>query len=160
MTVDVMETKSRGFSLVEVLIVIMVIGILAGMSMFAFGSWREKTQATVILSELDSAKNAMLAYSMQHRTRTSDGLDGWGLANTAAITASLDKYLDAGFSKGESASRFGVLRVSDDNGIWVGFQNFPASDALKNEINKKVSDNNIYSGKANGNTYSLWLKIR
>jgi prepilin-type N-terminal cleavage/methylation domain-containing protein len=160
---DIMRSKFRGFSLVEVLLVIMIIGILAGMSMLVFGSRSEKAEASVIMSDLDTLRNAMLAYSMEYRTRTSDGLRGWDLASAAAIQTSLDKYLDANFGRGESASRLSKLKVRYTNGIEVGFDGFQASKVLREELDRRVNDSRnaaAYSGAVSQGNYSLWLKVR
>jgi prepilin-type N-terminal cleavage/methylation domain-containing protein len=162
---DIMKSKSRGFSLTEMLIVIMVIGILAGMSMLAFGRQSEKAEATLIMSDLDTVKNAMLAYSMERRTRRSDGLEGWSAAAATAIMASLDKYTDANLGRGRTAPCFAELRVRYVNGVEVGFDGFPASDALRRELDKKVHDegsavSGMYSGSASGGDYSLWIRVK
>jgi prepilin-type N-terminal cleavage/methylation domain-containing protein len=160
---DIMKSKSRGFSLTEVLLVIIVIGILAGMSMLVFGRRSENAEAAVIMSDLDTVKNAMLAYSMEHRTRRSDGLDGWNTADSTTIMASLDKYVGSNLGGGNAAPRFASLSVSYTNGIEVGFNGFPASNALQAELTKKVHDERNavrYSGSGSGGNYSLWLRVR
>ena len=162
---DIMRSKSRGFSLTEILLVIVIIGILAGMSMLAFGRRSEKAEATLILSDLDTVKNAMLAYSMEHRTRRSDGLEGWDAASAVTIMASLDEYTDANLGQGRAAAYFARLSVRYGNGVEVGFDGFTASDALRDELDKKVRDrgsavSGIYTGSASDGNYSLWLRVR
>lgn len=162
---DIMKSKSRGFSLTEVLLVIIVIGILAGMSMLVFGRRSESAEAAMIMSDLDTVKNAMLAYSMEHRTRRSDGLDKWNSAVPATIMASLDKYLDPGFRQGRASSYLDRLKVRYTNGIEVGFDGFGASNVLRDELDKKVRNEasavrGIYAGTASGGNYSLWLRVR
>jgi hypothetical protein len=137
------------------------------MTMLVFGRNSEKAEVALIMSDLDTVKNAMLAYSMEHRTRRSDGLEGWNTAAPAVIMASLDEYTDANLGRGRAAPYFDNLRIRYANGVEVGFDGFPASSALRTELDKKLRDENdvsavkgIYSGSAAGGSYSLWLRVR
>jgi len=76
-----LKKKSKGFTLVELLIVIIIIGILAGMMMLSTGSATAKAEATKIVSDMRNMKAAaVMVYA--------DG-NGW-----PTTLASLDTYLD------------------------------------------------------------------
>jgi prepilin-type N-terminal cleavage/methylation domain-containing protein len=72
-------TRKRGFTIVEVIIVVAIIGILAGLTIFAIGSWRARTAKTEMKNELQAgystAKNYRTFNNIYPNTKaTFDGL--------------------------------------------------------------------------------------
>lgn len=58
-----MSTQHKnGFTIVEILVVVAVIGILATVTIFAFGSWRARTAKTEVQNDLRNSNSAIKNY--------------------------------------------------------------------------------------------------
>ena len=141
------------------LIVIVILGILSGMTLVAYGRGTDNAEATAALAQLDTAKSALLTYSMEHTTRNVDPLRGFVNANSNTIKTSLDKYLDSSAPK-----YFETIRVADSSGfLEVGFDGFTVSSGTRNALDKKItaSGGSYRRGSSsNANAYSMWLRIK
>ncbi len=95
------SVRRKGFTLVELLIVIVIIGILAGAMMMLMGSSSDKAEATKVISDLRTMKGAVLQYYTDTSTYPDDD-------DVAALEAYIDKELTVagGYSllKGHAAS--------------------------------------------------------
>jgi prepilin-type N-terminal cleavage/methylation domain-containing protein len=163
----VRKRASGGFTLAEVLIVIMIIAILAGCMMFAISRVSDNAEAAVIMSDLDAAKNALFAYSMEHRTRTSDRLEDFIDVGSSAILGSLDNYMSSQVTTDSKAkARFDQISVTSNDvsgrtRIRIGFSNIEADQGLINALKRKID---AQSGAANylvdESTPSIWLDVK
>jgi len=103
------KRKGRGFTLVELLIVIVIIGILAGSLLLVMGSGTDKANATKVVSDTRTLKAASLMYFADK--------DGWPDARNIDDTHPLADYLDR-----FPTTNLGVYSiVSEDGAIYIGF---------------------------------------
>ena len=94
-----MKARKGGFTLVELLIVIMIIAILAGMMLLATGSATDSAEATKIINDLRDLKSAALLYFVEYNQWLTPGEE-----------ASLDKYYDRPLVAGD---RYDAVMIGD-----------------------------------------------
>ena len=103
----------KGFTLVELLIVIIIIGILAGAMMLVAGTSRDAAEASKIISDLRNVKAAALMWLAENPA-------GWtkeDWKNLEAHPETLNRYLDKPLVAGQHRFKF----VYDD-GVVIGTQ--------------------------------------
>lgn len=102
--------KTKGFTLVELLIVIIIIGILAGMMMISIGAATDKAEATKIVSNLRNIKAAaIMFYADENKWDFTSELDLHGTdAKAVAIAKYLDKKPDDGYVLAKADEKISV----------------------------------------------------
>lgn len=115
------KRKGRGFTLVELLIVIVIIGILAGSLLMVMGSGTDKANATKIASDLRTLKAAMLMYY-------ADEGSFFAVTDLSTTPSSLDDYLDR--TPSSEIGTYGIRLKSDD--YYVFFKKGTANDNVIN----------------------------
>lgn len=86
--------QSRGFTLLEILVAIAIIGILASVMLASFNTAQEKTQDTRRITELDQLKKALELYHIDHGhyPRESEGANG-RIGEGAGVDEMLAPYM-------------------------------------------------------------------
>jgi len=108
-------TDEHGFTLVELLIVILIIGILAGYMMLAAGAGVDKARATEIVSNM---RNIKVAVSMKY-----SDTGNWNWVAENGNMEDLTRYVDRDISASSIAS-YDV--ISYDSAVWVEVSSIPS----------------------------------
>lgn len=110
--------KQRGFTLVEILIVIVIIGIIASITVFAYNGITERAWAAKRLADIDQVRKALELYHQDYGYYPANGADNWGGAlNSAAVTAALQPYMKTVPSEpsGDVSKAYQYVRGTADN---------------------------------------------
>lgn len=88
-----MNRKNQGFTLVEILIVVIILGILAAVVIPQFTQASSKASESSLLSDLQTVRSQIELYKVQHLDRTPD-LKEDGTADTGNFVARLTGKTD------------------------------------------------------------------
>ncbi len=70
MTEKYMEKREHGFTLIELMIVIAIIGILAAVAIPQFSAYRIRSYNSAAMADIKNAENAQEAYFVDYQTYT------------------------------------------------------------------------------------------
>jgi general secretion pathway protein G len=142
-----MKARKGGFTLVELLIVIMIIAILAGMMLLATGSATDSAEATKIINDLRNVKSAALMFYADEMV--------WPTSTT--LVTSWEAYLDRTWD----SARYGALPdvgvERADGKQFVGFSlaTPPGStNGVKKKLTAKASEAGLFGDAQGAAQYS------
>ncbi len=101
-----MKQIQQGFTLIELMIVVAIIGILAAVAIPAYQDYTIRSQASEGLSLAAGAKTALAEFYNQRGVFPANNQSA-GLAKAASIKGSYVKGVDAGATKGQIAVTYG-----------------------------------------------------
>jgi len=133
----VRRRKAKGFTLVELLIVMVIIGILAGAMLLVMGFGKDKANATKIVSNLRSLKAAALMCYSDYGT--------WPTS-----IDSLEPYMDRGIPSDDLAT-YSIATASDDYFILATLGS-DATDGTKEKLEQMAEESGLY-GDTSGSVY-------
>ncbi len=130
----VRRRKAKGFTLVELLIVMVIIGILAGAMLLVMGSGKDKANATKIVSNLRSMKAAALMYYFDY--------NDWPTS-----ISDLDDYMDRPVcADGEIVKAYDI--DSNDNGVYI--KATLEDGGFRDKLEEMATESGLYAAMDSG----------
>lgn len=147
--------RTSGFTLVELLIVIMIIAILAGMMLLATGAALDNAKATRVINDMRDLKSAALLYYADNSRWPATGEE-----------ASLDHYYDRPLVAGNTYASVTIGDWYDDNRVNIGIEltNDNGTDSIQRKLAAKAVDAGLLANDTSDTVYTtgknVWMNLR
>jgi prepilin-type N-terminal cleavage/methylation domain-containing protein len=135
-------TRARGYTLVELLLVIVIIAVLAGFVLIVNGSGSAKAEAAKVLSNMEAMKAALLLDSKQTISRTNDPLGSLVGQTATVILNTASRHTDTAFDR-KYFDNVSITRVGDQ--IVLNLKIPANTGEAGNELRKKASQSSVFS---------------
>ncbi len=129
------DTKRAGFTLVELLIVIIIIGILAGALLLVASAGTDKANASKIIHDLRAIKAAAIMKTSE------DG--NWSWVDPSGNLSDIREYIDRDITKSTVASYDIVPGSLNIGEVWVETANIVLGSGLK--LQDIAEENGLYA---------------
>ncbi len=135
--------RRAGFTLVEIMIVVVIIGLLAAMAIPAFQRVRESAQNSRFISDLRTFSQAFETYAMKNGTYPAN-------AGTGAVPAGMTGEFNDGAwttQKNSVGGRWNWDNNSSGIALGISSTGVTASDAQMTLIDAKIDDGDLTTGR-------------
>ncbi len=115
--------SDRGFSLVELLVVVLIIGILSGIAIPIFLNQQNQAKDAAAKSDLSNAKVAMVSYSVSNSgayATTTTQLIPYGLVQSTGVTVNIKANPTGLFCISALSASGSTFHVTDAAGVAAG----------------------------------------